>query len=62
MDLLTIVHQDFTLSIECSKFGAIWDKDSRLHRRHHQKGTAQRDLNLYSNLQLIRGVHLRRGF
>ncbi|MBQ2884200.1 MAG: DUF2357 domain-containing protein [Alphaproteobacteria bacterium] len=26
MDLLTIVHQDFTLSIECSKFGAIWDK------------------------------------
>lgn len=26
MDLLTIKHQDFTLSIECSKFGAIWDK------------------------------------
>lgn len=26
MDLLTIVHQDFTLSIECGKFGAIWDK------------------------------------
>ena len=26
MDLLTIVHQDFTLSIECSKFDAIWDK------------------------------------
>ena len=26
MDLLTIVHQDFTLSIECGKFGTIWDK------------------------------------
>ena len=26
MDLLTIVHQDFTLSIECGKFNAIWDK------------------------------------
>lgn len=26
MDLLTIVHKDFTLSIECGKFGAIWDK------------------------------------
>ena len=26
MELLTIVHQDFTLSIECSKFDAIWDK------------------------------------
>ena len=26
MDLLTIVHQDFTLSIECGKFYAIWDK------------------------------------
>lgn len=26
MDLLTIVHQDFILSIECSKFDAIWDK------------------------------------
>lgn len=26
MDLLTIVHQDFTLSIECGKFDAIWDK------------------------------------
>ena len=26
MDLLTILHQDFTLSIECSKFDAIWDK------------------------------------
>ena len=26
MDLLTIIHQDFTLSIECSKFDAIWDK------------------------------------
>ena len=26
MDLLTIVHQDFTLSIECSKFDAIWNK------------------------------------
>ena len=26
MDLLTIIHQDFTLSIECGKFDAIWDK------------------------------------
>lgn len=26
MDLLTIVHQDFALSIECGKFDAIWDK------------------------------------
>ena len=26
MDLLTIVHQDFTLSIECSKFDAVWNK------------------------------------
>lgn len=26
MDLLTIVHQDFILSIECSKFDAIWNK------------------------------------
>ena len=26
MDLLTIIHQDFTLSIECSKFDAIWNK------------------------------------
>ena len=29
MDLLTIKHQDFTMSIECSKFNAIWDKDVR---------------------------------
>ena len=29
MDLLTIKHQDFTMSIECSKFGAIWDKAER---------------------------------
>lgn len=26
MDLLTIIHQDFTLSIECSKFNAVWNK------------------------------------
>ena len=26
MDLLTITHQDFTLSIECSKFDAVWNK------------------------------------
>ena len=26
MDLLTIVHQDFTLSIECGKFDAVWNK------------------------------------
>lgn len=26
MELLTIKHQDFTMSIECSKFGAIWQK------------------------------------
>lgn len=26
MDLLTIIHQDFTLSIECSKFDAVWNK------------------------------------
>ena len=26
MDLLTIKHQDFTLSIECSKFDAVWNK------------------------------------
>ena len=29
MDLLTIEHQDFTMSIECSKFDAIWDKALR---------------------------------
>jgi len=29
MDLLTIKHQDFTMSIECSKFNAIWDKAVR---------------------------------
>ena len=26
MDLLTIIHQDFTLSIECGKFDAVWNK------------------------------------
>ena len=26
MDLLTILHQDFTLSIECGKFDAVWNK------------------------------------
>ncbi len=26
MELLTIIHQDFTLSIECSKFDAVWNK------------------------------------
>lgn len=26
MDLLTITHQDFTLSIECNKFDAVWNK------------------------------------
>jgi predicted component of viral defense system (DUF524 family) len=26
MDLLTLKHQDFTMSIECSKFDAIWNK------------------------------------
>lgn len=29
MDLLTIVHQDFKMSIECSKFDAIWGKAAR---------------------------------
>ena len=29
MELLTIEHQDFTMSIECSKFDAIWDKAVR---------------------------------
>ena len=29
MDILTIRHQDFTMSIECSKFDAIWDKAVR---------------------------------
>ena len=29
MELLTIKHQDFTMSIECSKFDAIWDKTVR---------------------------------
>lgn len=29
MELLTIRHQDFTMSIECSKFGAIWQKALR---------------------------------
>ena len=29
MELLTINHQDFTMSIECSKFDAIWDKAVR---------------------------------
>ena len=29
MELLTIKHQDFTMSIECSKFDAIWDKAVR---------------------------------
>lgn len=29
MDLLTIEHQDFTMSIECSKFDAIWGKAVR---------------------------------
>ena len=29
MELLTIKHQDFTMSIECSKFDAIWDKAMR---------------------------------
>ena len=29
MELLTIEHQDFTMSIECGKFGAIWDKAVR---------------------------------
>ena len=29
MDLLTIKHKDFTMSIECSKFDAIWDKAVR---------------------------------
>ena len=29
MDLLTIKHQDFTMSIECSKFDAIWGKAMR---------------------------------
>ena len=26
MDILTITHSDFVLSIECSKFDAIWNK------------------------------------
>ena len=29
MELLTIKHQDFTMSIECSKFDAIWGKAMR---------------------------------
>lgn len=29
MELLTIKHQDFTMSIECGKFDAIWDKAMR---------------------------------
>ena len=29
MELLTIKHQDFTMCIECGKFGAIWDKAVR---------------------------------
>ena len=29
MELLTIIHQDFTMSIECSKFDAIWQKVMR---------------------------------
>ena len=29
MELLTITHQDFTMSIECNKFDAIWDKARR---------------------------------
>lgn len=29
MELLTIKHHDFTMSIECGKFGAIWDKAVR---------------------------------
>lgn len=29
MELLTIKHQDFTMSIECGKFDAIWDKAVR---------------------------------
>ena len=29
MELLTIKHQDFTMSIECSKFDAIWQKAMR---------------------------------
>ena len=29
MELLTIKHQDFTMSIECGKFGAIWQKAVR---------------------------------
>ncbi len=29
MELLTIKHQDFTMSIECKKFDAIWDKAIR---------------------------------
>ena len=26
MDLLTIQHEDFTMYVECTKFGAIWNK------------------------------------
>ena len=29
MELMTIEHRDFTMSIECSKFDAIWDKAVR---------------------------------
>ena len=29
MELLTIKHNDFTMSIECSKFDAIWAKAKR---------------------------------
>lgn len=30
MELLTITHQDFVMSIECSKFDAIWQKAMRI--------------------------------
>ena len=29
MELLTITHQDFTMTIECSKFDGIWGKAKR---------------------------------
>ncbi len=29
MELLTVKHRDFTMSIECSRFGAIWEKAVR---------------------------------
>lgn len=39
MELLTIEHQDFRMSIECSKFDAIWDKAVRNVGEDHLNST-----------------------